>query len=305
VASAHSRVGVGRRVHGYLAMSSYVVKQLDDQRSKYTIDVALNGMPEDRRPYRQLTFCDTDALYRPNREDEMMLYQPLFWTAYWMEDSLNETNYRGLKTILISSASSKTAFTVAYRILLRREAPGGTRNLKLVGLTSRSNLEFTRRLGFYDQVFAYDQVASISKVATVDNCLYIDVSGNQSLNESIARNVAPKLTIQLGMTSVEGGNAADVSGAKGNTDRWEFFFMPEWLAIRVKQVGPKSLKEMQKVAWDQLMEDCPSWVKIETYSGEREVLEAYLKTLKGSASPDEGQMFTLWDKSMPNYSAKL
>lgn len=222
-----------------------------------------------------------------------------------MEDSLNETNYRGLKNILISSASSKTAFLVAYRTLLRREAPGSNRKVKLVGLTSRSNLQFTRRLGLYDQVFAYDQVASISKVAKVDNCLYIDVSGNQSLNESIARNITPKVTIQLGMTSVEGGNVGSVSGAKGNTDKWEFFFMPEWLAVRVKQVGPKSLKEMQKVAWDQLMEDGPSWVKIETYSGEREVLEAYLKTLKGGASPDEGQMFTLWDKSMPNYSAKL
>jgi len=78
VASAHhdSRVGVGRRVHGYLPMSSYVVMQLDNQRSKYTIDVALNGMPEDRRPYRQLTFCDTDALYRPDREDEMILCAP-------------------------------------------------------------------------------------------------------------------------------------------------------------------------------------------------------------------------------------
>lgn len=76
VASAHSGVGVGRRVHGYLPMSSYVVMQLDDQRSKYTIDVGLNGMPEDRRPYRQLTFCNTDALYRPDREDEMMLCAP-------------------------------------------------------------------------------------------------------------------------------------------------------------------------------------------------------------------------------------
>lgn len=54
-------------------MSSYVVMQLDKQKSKYTVDVSLDGMPEDRRPYRQLTFCDTDALYRATREDEMII----------------------------------------------------------------------------------------------------------------------------------------------------------------------------------------------------------------------------------------
>lgn len=194
-----------------------------------------------------------------------------------MEDSLNETNYRGLKNILISSASSKTAFIIAYRMLLRREAPNGSRNLKIVGLTSRSNLAFTRRLGFYDQVFAYDQVTSVSKVSNMDDCLYIDVSGNRSLNESIAETLAPKLTVSLGMTSVEGGSSNNLTGAKGNTRGRESFFMPEWLAVRLKQVGSKSLKEMQKTAWAQLMEDCPSWVKIETYRGEREVLGAYLK----------------------------
>lgn len=77
VATAHPAIRVGRRMHGYLAMSSYVVAQLDTKMSKYNVDVSLNGMPEDRRPYRQLTFCDTDALYRPDHEDEMILCAPL------------------------------------------------------------------------------------------------------------------------------------------------------------------------------------------------------------------------------------
>lgn len=222
-----------------------------------------------------------------------------------MEDSLNETNYRGLKNILISSASSKTAFLVAYRILLRRDAPGGSRKLKIIGLTSRSNLEYTRGLALYDQVFSYDQVTSIPKVSRVDNCLYIDVSGDQSLNKSIARSIAPKLTIWLGMTSVGGGNPSRFTGAKGNTDGHEYFFMPEWFAVRLKQLGPKALKEMQKTAWAQLMEDCPSWVKIGTYRGEGQVLDAYLKTLKGGVRPDRGQILTLWDKNAEDRSAKL
>lgn len=300
-------------------MSRYVVLQLDPQTSKYSVNVALDGMPADRRPYRQLTFTDTDALYRADREDEMMLCkseaqlhtypfltkyrldQPLFWTSYWMEDNLHETGYRGLQNILISSASSKTAFIVAYRIHLRRKSSKGAFNAKIVGLTSASNVEFTRKLGFYDEVYSYDQVAQVKSSGAAEEWLYIDVSGNQSLNADIAKSVAPKLTVSLGMTSVEGGDATNI--AKGDTSEWESFFMPEWLAVRLKQVGAKGLKEMQKVAWAQLMDDCRSWVQIDTYRGERDVLAAYLKTVKGGVSPDRGQMFTLWDSV--DVSAKL
>lgn len=213
-----------------------------------------------------------------------------------MEDNLNETNYKNLRTILISSASSKTAFIVAYRIQKRVEASKGKLNLKIVGLTSRSNLTFTRKLGFYDQVFAYDEVENIPKVSRMVDCLYIDVSGNQSLNASIADSIKPKLTICLGMTSVEGGNAGTLGGAKDNKEGQEWFFMPEWFALRLKQLGSKQLKEIQKAAWNQLMDDCGPWLSIETYRGRHDVLAAYQQTLKGGVPPDRGQMFSLLEK---------
>lgn len=251
--------------------------------------------------------------------------QPLFWTSYCrsfpslrnldididcflhagMEDYLYEANYKGLQNMLISSASSKTAFIVAYRMRLRRDLSNGALPINIIGLTSRSNLSFTRRLGFYDQVFSYDQVDDVRKVSKLDNCLYIDVSGNQPLNASIAKSIGPKLTISLGMTSVEGGNASSFTGAGGNQEGFESFFMPEWLAVRLKQLGSKRLKEMQKVVWDQVMDDCRSWIIIDTYRGEEKVLEAYLKTLKGSVPPDKGQMFSLWKKDSSVPSAKL
>ncbi|KAF8319458.1 hypothetical protein DL93DRAFT_2053669 [Clavulina sp. PMI_390] len=306
IASSHPSLHVGQRVSGYLSMSSYCLLQLDPPRARpsgkssieYTVNVALNGMPEDRRPYRQLTFCETDFMWTPEREDEMMLYLPLFWTSYWMEDSLNQKAYRDARTIVISSASSKTAFLVTYRIQKRREAAfasGKTfRPIKVVGLTSRSNLSFTRKLGFYDQVFAYDEVANITKVSRdIRECLYIDVSGNESLNANVAKHLSPKLTVSLGITSVEGGNASSITGAQGNKADWESFFMPEWLELRVKELGPKKIKEMQKTAWGDLMEDCPSWVGIKTYEGNDDVLGAYQRTVKGGIPPNEGQMFSL------------
>lgn len=219
-----------------------------------------------------------------------------------MEDNLNETKYRGLSNILISSASSKTAFIVAYRIKVRREASKGALNVNIVGLTSKSNVEFTKRLGFYDKVYSYDEVTKVNPTGSTEEWLYIDVSGNQSLNANISKTLKPKLTISLGMTSVEGADAGSLTKTSPNL---ESFFMPEWLVVRLKQLGPKGLKEVQKVAWGKLMEDSSSWVQIDTFRGEKDVLEAYLRTVKGGVAPDRGQMFSLWPGGVADVQAKL
>jgi hypothetical protein len=72
----------------------------------------------DRQPYNQIIQCASDAQYNPLPaiEDLTMLYQPLFWTSCWCEDWLFSSHYRGTKGVIISSASSKTAFCLAYLI---------------------------------------------------------------------------------------------------------------------------------------------------------------------------------------------
>jgi hypothetical protein len=55
-----------------------------------------------------------------------MLLQPLFGTAFLLEDQLAEADFDGAETIVISSASSKTALATAF--LLRRRST-------LIGMT--------------------------------------------------------------------------------------------------------------------------------------------------------------------------
>ncbi|KAF8320772.1 hypothetical protein DL93DRAFT_2152664 [Clavulina sp. PMI_390] len=334
----HPSLCAGQRLSGYLPMSSYCKLRLDPPRVRpgdrsgieYTVNVALDGMPEIMRPYRQLTFCETDFMWSPKREDEMMLWLitrlhtdlPLFWASYWMEDRLHERAYHSARTVLISSASAKTAFLIAYRLQKRRKAttilstsndpqniqapPTGLSPVNVVGLTSRANLAFTKRLGFYDHVLAYDEVANISEKVSAGNapnlvgeCVYVDVSGNEALNANITKYLKPKLSISLGSTSGSSSSSM-LAGADGGDSKHqdtnakqESFFMPEWLALRAKQLGAKQVKAMQKAAWAELMEDCPGWVTIKTYDGLEEVMEAYQRTVKGGIRADEGQMFSL------------
>lgn len=219
--------------------------------------------------------------------------RPLFWTSYWFEDYLNEHSYRGAKNILISSASSKTAFTLAYNIGLRKKRSGGTLDVNVVGLTSTSNAVFTRGLNLYDRVLTYDHLPTAS--STSGSWIYVDLSGNNSLNAKFERQLAPILTVVLGMTNPDEQNAKNLKGRSHNTANQEMFFMPEWLAIRAKQLTIPQITTMQAAAWKGLMENCSPWVSIDKSCGGKAVLEAYRKTLQGSIGPEKGQVFTLWD----------
>lgn len=54
-------------------MAKYVVLQLERQTNKYHVNVSLGSFGKDRRPYKQVTFCETDSMYQRDREDDIML----------------------------------------------------------------------------------------------------------------------------------------------------------------------------------------------------------------------------------------
>jgi len=278
-------------------MAKYVVLQLERQTNKYHANVSLGSFGKDRRPYKQMTFCETDPMYQKDREDDIMLYRPLFWTSYWFEDWLNANNYFTTKTVVVSSASSKTAFTVAYNIQRRKQQPRSPA-VRVVGLTSQSNLQFTRNLGLYDDIFTYADLASVASTnPSSQPLIYVDVLGNPPLNSRVNEVLSPSVFVSLGMSNPTDGATGSVisKGDKGKTSV-KSFFMPEWLAVRIKQLNPQQIVKLQVEAWVALMRDCVKWVNIEKIygTGESGVILSYRKTLEGKVGADKGQAFSLW-----------
>jgi len=168
----------------------------------------------DRRPYNQVNRCAGDPLYDAAKEDLAMLYRPLFWTSFWCEDWLFhgfDQPYRGAKRFIISSASAKTAFSLAYCIKRRIEKETELAGSKVIGLTSKKNLEFTQNLGLYDVVLEYSSFAESSEVdvSGEEKWVFIDVAGNDDLNQRIfhhfvAAGAKDKLVsaVQLGLTTL-------------------------------------------------------------------------------------------------------
>ncbi|KAJ3859543.1 hypothetical protein EV359DRAFT_86282 [Lentinula novae-zelandiae] len=338
VASAHSQVAIGERLYGYFAPAKYLVLPIDEKDvNKYSMYVPRPHLPADRRVYNQIQRCSTDLLYSRETEDLTMLYRPLFWTSYWCEDWLASSGYRGgCEYILISSASSKTAFCFAYSVRKRVERgllKESTSNVRIIGLTSKGNLPFTKKLGLYHAVYDYDSFLSAEPFHTKDETkpqprwIYVDVAGNQALNSRIythfaspysvsklvaavslgMTNLAPgeakadtiEWTANLENTSENGGGTKPISSSPslGFWPRTEQFFLPEWLAIRRLQLTPAQMFDAQKEAWGDLMHDCPSWVKLEYVHGGEQVQKAYEAMASSSRGlgPDKGWIWSMWD----------
>lgn len=252
-----------------------------------------------------------------------MIYRPLFWTSFWCEDWLALSGFRGASSILISSASSKTAFCLAYLVGLRKQQ-GGSANVptSIIALTSKRNKNFTQGLGLYTHVLDYDSFTSDS-VLKSGKVLYVDVNGNTQLNKKIFDFLALPSSSQLvgsiglGYTSLAPTSAsaelewktkgpADPSSiATAPPSTIEQFFMVEWLDKRKNQLTLNEIFNRQQTAWDRLIKDCVPWLKLERVYGPDAVVKAYAKIVGGDLGPETGYVWSMWDNVDPVEKAKL
>src|SRR4051794_24011155 len=188
VESTVEGVDVGQRYFGYYPTSSHLVVQAGQVNAMGFRDLAEHraDLPS---PYNGYQLVDNDPAYEKDREDLQALYRPLFVTSFMLADFLSDNDMFGAQTAVLSSASSKTAYGTAFLL------DGAHR----VGLTSPSNLDFTRSLGCYDEVLSYDDVTSLpADVPT----LYVDMAGSAPLRAALHEHLVESLVHDavVGMT---------------------------------------------------------------------------------------------------------
>ena len=72
--------------------------------------------------YAQYLPTTGDAIYAARREDQILLMRGLFMTSFLADDFLADQDYRGARSVLISSASSKTSIALAFQVKQARRA---------------------------------------------------------------------------------------------------------------------------------------------------------------------------------------
>lgn len=279
VESANSDIAEGTRVFGFFPMSNEVVIDAVASREGFSDNGAHRA--EHSPIYRQFGNVALDANYTPETEDQIILLRGLFMTSFLVDDFVADNDHFGSERLLISSASSKTSIALAHCAKLRGDS-------SIVGFTSAGNLEFTQKLGCYDEVVLYDEIERIdASTASV----FVDMAGNGDVVARIHHHLgdALKHDCMIGATHWDKGRAAnDLPGPKR-----EFFFAPAQMVKRSKDWGPGGLQERMGQSWASFVEFTDSWLTVVRGTGPDALDRIYKETLEGKIDPTVGNVLSL------------
>lgn len=288
--SLHPGVAVGERLYGYFPMSSRVVLQPTRLSPAGFSDGAAHRAAL-HPVYNHYARCAADPFYSAETEATQALLRPLFMTSWLIDDFLADNAYFGAACtpaqpgiMLLSSASSKTAYGTAFQLAKRQ-------GLEIVGLTSAGNVAFCESLGCYHRVLTYEQLDQIDANA---ECLYIDFAGNADLRRAIhTRFTQLKYSCSIGGTHVEQlGGAKDLPGPRAT-----LFFAPAQIKKRQTEWGADVLTQRLLLAWQAFIaracDLADPWLVIEPHQGVATVAAAYQHVLAGRGDPRLGHMLSL------------
>ena len=176
IASKHPDIATGEILFGYFPMSTHLVVEAADVSKRGLRDAAAHrqGVAPVYNAYARVS---GDPAFEGRQGDYQALLRPLFTLSFLVDDFLGENEFYGARRVMLSSASSKTAYGLAHLV--------HARGIKVIGLTSAGNTAFVKSLGCYDEVVTYDRVNSLPADQGV---AYVDMAGSSSLREQLHRH---------------------------------------------------------------------------------------------------------------------
>ena len=278
----HPELAAGERVYGYLPMASYFVATADH--------VAPGGFTEvtsHRRDlpaiYNQYSRTLGDSGYDPKHEAEQMLFRPLFLTGFLIDDFLAEQDFFGARSVVISSASSKTSIGLAF-CLSRR----GRDACEVIGLTSRANKQFVEGLGCYDRVVLYDEIRELPAATPT---VFVDMAGDLAVTTTVHEHFGQALRYS---SSVGGTHWEHLAfGAEMPGPRPTLFFAPTRVVQRLGDWGPIGFQSRTSDAWSAFLPRVVGWIRPEHQSGREAIGRVYVDTLDGRADPKVGYILSI------------
>jgi uncharacterized protein DUF2855 len=282
VASRCAGVEEGARFYGYYPMSTHlVVEPADAGAAGFTDGVAhRSAMAGAYNQYRNVT-ADPGSV--AGDEEAQMILQPLFVTAFLIDDFLAESAFFGARTVVLSSASSKTAFGLAFQLAQR----GG---IEVVGLTSPRNVAFVEGLGCYDRTLPYGELAALDAGRPA---IFVDMAGDGAVQSAVHHHFGANLvhSCAVGMTHWEQSKKESaLPGAEPS-----FFFAPTQLRKRFRDWGPAGFQQRIGRAFGAFRGLAQRALRV--VRGHRaDVERVYLDTLEGRTAPDEGHVLSLHER---------
>jgi NADPH:quinone reductase-like Zn-dependent oxidoreductase len=270
----------GARVFGYLPPSSeLVVEPARADRHGFTDASAHRAkLPP---AYNRYARVEADPTYDRGQEDQQMLLRPLFFTSYLIDDFLADGGFFGASTVVLSSASSKTASGLAF-LLSRREG------IEVIGLTSSASVEFARALGVYDHVIDYEELAELP----AGRAVYVDMAGDGELRAAVHGHFGAQLVHSAVVGATHHERMAAASGPLPGPPP-TFFFAPDRVSKRSAEWGREGLEQRLAEAWRPYVEWTSGWLRVDHGEGPEALESAYLDLLDGRIDPARAHVLSL------------
>jgi Protein of unknown function (DUF2855) len=280
IASKHPMVPMGERLFGYFPMATHLLMEAADVSKRGLRDAAAHrqGVAPVYNAYARVS---DDAAYAGRQGDQQALLRPLFMLSFLVDDFLAENEFFGARSVILSSASSKTAFGLAHLLHTRG-------NIRVIGLTSAANAEYVASLGCYHEVVTYDRVSALPNDVPVS---FVDMAGNSELRARLHQHFGDhmKYSGRIGLT--HRASSPDEPPLPGAKPTW--FFAPDQIRKRAKEWGPGGIEKRLGAAWANFAPNLEKWLTIVDSRGPEAVQQVYLDTLAGRIPPDQGHMLSL------------
>lgn len=272
-------IEVGARVFGFFPMADRLVVQAEKVTRGGFADAApwRKAVPD---IYNRYVLCAGDANYDAALEDPEALFRPLFITSYTAIDFLREHAFFGAKQVVVSSASSKTAYGAAWCM--------AEDDVKVVALTGSRNRAFVERLGVYEQTFSYEELGEIrADVPT----LYLDLAGDHDLRKRLHTHFGDSLTYDCLVGSTQ-GDAFPEDDPELIGPRPIFFFAATCLDAHRERGTLRPFYERffadQRSFFQRVIDPDSPWIEITEYRGLERAAEVVRQLATGSSNPAQG-----------------
>lgn len=258
VASDVDGVQVGERFYGYWPIASHLRMRPVRVTPRGFYDGAEHRQSL-TSAYNQYTRTSTDPVYRAEDENYQMLVRPLFITSFMLADFLQDNAFFGAQRLVVSSASSKTAYGTAFCL-------AAYPNIELVGLTASRNRAFVEALGCYHRTASYEELETLdARVAT----LYVDFSGDEALRARVHHHWGAMLAYDCYAGSAQNPNFLRDTGLPGPQP--QFYFAPVQIRKRNADWGPAVVNQKfndAQCAFIQRVSDAHQpWMQVQQHEG--------------------------------------
>jgi hypothetical protein len=281
IASHHPDIAEGESLFGYFPMATHLVIEAAGVGKRGLRDAAAHR--QNVAPvYNAYARVSGDPAFAGRQGDYQALLRPLFMLSFLVDDHLSENDFYGARSVMLSSASSKTAIGLAHLLHSLRK------QVRVIGLTSAANTDFVESLGCYHEVVSYDRVGSLPADLPV---ALVDMAGNSELRAMLHRHFGGQMKYsgRVGLTHRStSANEPELPGA-----RPEWFFAPDQIGKRAREWGPGGIDKRFSTAWSGFVPTLDRWLTITEGRGAAAVKQAYLDTLGGRVRPDQGHILSL------------